>query len=331
MSGYRWDPVFRVAPINGAETIYWLSDRLTDVGGHTRIGLRYPESMNVREDINRSLRPVVYGIRPEVEISCVILSMADHLFLAEIESALLQPHSHHVYLSLDGGVVEREVVLASVSNAEPLRGKTILGATFSLRVRCVDLIGRKPAMMTDPGIGEEFVRNGGFEEWSGSVPLGWTGSGGVGTVAQESTIINSGLSSAKVTRSDGTTSFLFHNLFLRAVAQGSWYRYRGSVRSSIDLTVSGSGPFRVAILNNTLTQYLQSDGKTWSGSGDFLLKPTLAASFTQYEGYFRIPSSFKPTDEMYLRHQGYWSATESLYYDDASVYGPVLRPGVATW
>jgi len=333
MSGYKWDPVFRVVPVNGSETVYWLADRLTDCGGHNRIVLRYVESQNIREDINRSLRPVVFGLRPEVEIECQIFSMADQFFLAEIESALLQPRDYAVYLSLDGGVVERQVVLSRVSNPEPLAGKTIVGAVFRLGLRCVDLIATKPAMMTDPGTGEELTQNGGFEGWTGGVPDGWNGSSGVGTVAQETTIINPGgsVSSAKVTRSDAVTSFLFTQSLKRVPKQGAWYRYRGYVRSSVDLALSGSGAYRVALMNNAGTLYVASDGKTWSASGNLILGASLSASFTQYEAYFRMPTTIKDADGLNLRHQGYWASGESLYYDDESVYGPVLRTGYATW
>ena len=327
MSGYRWDPVFRVAPINGAETIYWLSDRLTDVGGHTRIGLRYPESMNVREDINRSLRPVVYGIRPEVEISCVILSMADHLFLAEIESALLQPHSHHVYLSLDGGVVEREVVLASVSNAEPLRGKTILGATFSLRVRCVDLIGRKPAMMTDPGTGREFVQNGGMDNWiTGSNLQTWDETIAGGMISQETSIVHTiGGSSAALAYTGGGSVYLGQPLGI--FPRASWLRLSGWYAAA----TTGRG--RAQISNQRLLAALMPDGRTWSGATQYALNvAVVGTTFVYSELYFRTPTTAQASDTYYLYAQGDATTNPTtMYHDDVSVYGPVLRPGVATW
>src|SRR4029077_16298296 len=98
----------------------WLADRLTDMGGHTRLTLRYPEDKIDRVDVNRSLRPVSFGVRPEVSIECQIFSMADQIFLAEIESALLQPTRYAVFLSLDGGVRERQVVLSAGSEPTPL-------------------------------------------------------------------------------------------------------------------------------------------------------------------------------------------------------------------
>jgi hypothetical protein len=62
VSGYVWDPVFRVVPANGIEEVYWLSDRLTDCGGSARIGIAWPEDQELRVDINRDLR-TAFGLR----------------------------------------------------------------------------------------------------------------------------------------------------------------------------------------------------------------------------------------------------------------------------
>ena len=338
MSGYRWDPVFRVVAHNGGEYVYWLSDRLTDVGGHTRIVLRYVESMAVREDINRSLRPVVYGLRPEVEIECVIWSMEDQIVLSEIESALLDPRGYSVFLSLVGGVIERQVVLAAVSNAEPISGKTVVGATFRLAVRCVDLIPTKPNMMTDPAVGAELVQDGGMEQWvSGSDLQAWTIGASVATLAQETTIVASGASSAKFTRNDsGTFGTLAPktNAGTLRLERGRWYRYRGKARGTSDIADTGAGgPFRATIINQTRNIQVSVDGRTWVTSPTLGIATggVLAASFTSFENHFRIPLDWPATDIIFCRHSGYWTSGQSLYYDDISVYGPALRPGVATW
>jgi len=336
MSGYRWDPVFRVSPVNGSDTYYWLADRLTDLGSHTRIGLTYVESMNVREDVNRSLRPAVFGLRPEVTIECTILSMADQQFLGEIEDALLRPGAYAVFLSLDGGVIYRRVILASVSNASPLAGKVYVGASFVLGLRCVDLIPSKPKMLVDPLIGSELVQDGGMEEWETAAQLkSWTTTTGVLTIAQEATIIRSGTFSTKATRSDSGTSAIFQNRSGATTinpAIGSWYRFQAYAKGSIDMVAGASGPFRVSVYNNTLAEQVLLGGKT-VGTGSDLLAPVgvLAASWTLQEGYFRIPSTWLPAHDIYSRFQGYWTGGQSLYYDDVSVWGPILRPGVATW
>ena len=324
MSGYRWDPVFRVVPRNGGETVYWLSDRLTDVGSHTKINLKYVESMNVREDINRSLRPVVYGLRPEVEIECLILSMADQLFLKEIEDALLLPNHYNVFLSLDGGCVEREVVLANVSNAEPIRGKTVIGATFKLAVRCVDLIPRKPAMMTDPGVGAEHLQDGGFELWP---TQSWEAVPTI-VMTQETTIKTGGASAAKIQRVDSA----FNDLRSIPAAtfslkSGAWYRYRCMVRG----TVAMPNAHQLRISNSTRDREVNTDGKTWGSAGILIHAASVTTAFVLQESHFRRDPLDFGADLYTPRHVGWWTSGESLYYDDVSIFGPVLRPGVATW
>mgnify|MGYP001176765727 CR=1 FL=1 len=201
MPGYIWDPVVRIVPRNGTDIVYWFADELTDVKGATKIALRYVEEFENHEDVNRSLRPIVFGLRPEVDITCVILSMEDQRFLADIESALLLPRDYDVFLSLDGGVVERQVVLAKAIDFEPIRGKTVIGASFTLSLKCVDLIDQRPAMITDPGVGVEKLIDPSVEMWVGGVPTHWTHSSASITVTQETVAVrNPGGNSARVLR-----------------------------------------------------------------------------------------------------------------------------------
>jgi len=348
MSGYKWDPVFRVVPVNGAETVYWLADRLTDCGGHNRIRLRYVESQNIREDLNRSLRPVVFGLRPEVEIECQIFSMADQAFLSEIESALLQPRDYAVYLSLDGGVVERQVVLSSVSNPEPLAGKTIVGAVFRLGLRCVDLIATKPAMMTDPGTGAELLSNGAFDEWSSSsVAPGWAANSEV-TLAQESTVKVSGSYSAKITKSGVTGNYgAFTNSALITLNPAAWYRIRASAQGGQTNTYpSGlaiqfwntSYPGSTGALPYALFKRAPAAGESIGrGSSQWVVGAVVqqdvsASGFTSIDVFFRGPTTpFKSNDVYQFRMHGIQTQNEFIYYDDVSLYGPVLRTGYATW
>lgn len=330
MSGYRWDPVVRVVPVNGAESVFWFTDRLTDLGSHTRINLRYVEQLTSREDINRTLRPIVYGLRPEVDIECVIYSMADHQFLADIESALLDTQFNDVFLSLDGGVTERRVVLGGVADPQPLAGKTIIGARFTLRFRCADLIARRPAMMTDPDLGAEFLPDGSIEDWTAGQPTKWSGTGGIITVAQESTIKIDGSYSAKVTRSDGSTFGQFYTPSgIPALSTGRWYRYRCRARASLaDMPNS----LRVQIFNVTRNLFVASDGKTWDVTGDLISTACpFSPGWPTQQAYFRIPTGWSSSDLIVLRHSGYWTASESIYYDALSIYGPALRTGYATW
>lgn len=340
MSGYRWDPVFRIVPRNGGETVYWLSDQLTDVGGHTKITLRYVEQMDVREDINRSLRPTVYGLRPEVEIECLITTMDDHIFLSEIESALLLPQHYNVFLSLDGGAVEREVVLGSVANPDPIRGKTIMGATFRLAVRCVDLIPRRPNMMADPGYGTEFLDNANVDSWaSASVVNGYSGTTAGATdtltVAQDNTWLHTSPgSSVSLTRSGGTDYLEFRSNSTRAnynsLKRNAWYRASAWARCN-----SVQFAFNIDITNPSVGESVLTDGRTWQNSGflstsEMLVPPRAATTgFQSYVGFFRLSDTFKMGHYIRFRTNCYYTGT--IRIDDLSLYGPALRTGIATW
>lgn len=337
--GYRWDPVFRVVPRNGPERFYWLADLLTDARGPTSVGLRYVPDEDVRTDVNRALRAEVYGLRPEVEIGCQILSMADQSTLAEIESALMTPRACDVFLSLDGGVVYRRVVRGTSADPAPLAGKTFIGAAFRLGVRAVDLIDERPSMSVDPGLGAELVQDGGFEQWPGGASQSWivasSPTPNLVHISQEATVVRSGASSAKVLRDDGTT---FADLLQGAGAylhplQGRWYRLRVSARATVDLAAGASGPLRIQVNNAQRAEFILKDGKSVaSGTGEFITPIGIAAAtWTDFEGYFRVPATWSPSHDVLTRFLGYWTAGESLYYDDVSVYGPVLRPGYATW
>jgi hypothetical protein len=328
VSGYVWDPVFRVVPANGIEEVYWLSDRLTDCGGSARIGIAWPEDQELRVDINRDLRAVVNGVRPEVTIDCTILSMDDQAFLAKIVSRLIRPRDFAVYLSLDGGCVERQVVLSKSMSIAPLAGKTVIGAAFSLPLRAKSLIDYYPEMMTDPGVGAELVQDGGVEQWeSSSVAQAWAATAGV-TLEQETTVVAVGVSSAKFTRPDGGSPYVFQpKVGSTAYRRGVWYRARAKVRG----TAVMANAVRLRIFNQTKNVAVDSNGKTWSVNGNLVVQASNASAFDQIDAYFRLPDDYRYGELILSRFQGLWTGGESLYYDDISVYGPVLRPGVATW
>jgi len=348
MSGYKWDPVFRVVPRNGGESVYWLTDNLTDVKSHTKITLRYVESKNIREDINRSLRPVVYGLRPEVEIECVILSMADQQFLAGIESALLLPNHYNVYFSLDGGCVEREVVLSEVSNLDPIRGKTVIGSTFKIAVRCVDLIPRKPTMMADPGNGVEKLLNGGFESWGTAVTAnGWNISNQVQLQADQGTGSNklSGTYSMKntVISNPGWVRLAYddqftlrNNCYYRMVAYG-----KGGQTTSLGLTaylVTGNFSTATGARSRAPKLNYPSDGQvvtTWF-DGTYVGGVAVdisSSAWSHVDVYIRScpQAPFASSDPFSFVLHGIQTNGHLIYYDDVSLFGPVLRPGFATW
>lgn len=325
-TGYKRDIVMRIVPVNGAETVYWFTDRLTDLGMHIRCTPTYPRTMTVHEDLNRVLRTNVQRKSAQIQIEVFIATMTDQWFLQEIEEALDDSANYAVFLSLDGGVVERQVVWLNSEGVapQPLRGKTVVGATFVLSLQTKAPVGPRGPMMTDPGVGAELVQDGGMEQWP---TQSWEATGTL-TLAQETTIISGGVSSAKVTRAD--TSFQDFRSLTAAefrLRSGVWYRYRAMVRGSVAM----ANAFQLRLSNSTQAKEVAPDGKTWGASGTVFLTASVTTDFALMEGYFRRYPQDPGTDKYRPRHVGTWTAAESLYYDDVSVYGPVLRPGVATW
>ena len=327
MAGYLWDPVVRITPKNGADIVYWFSDQLTDLGGHTRIAVRYPEVKTDREDINRSLRPIVFGVRPEVDIDCTIFSMADQAFLATIQSALLSPADYDVFLSLDGGVVERQVVINRNNPPTPIAGKTVLGATVQLQVRCKDLIAQMPAMNTDPATGGEFVQNGSLDSWTSSTDCdSWTEVvGGTCTLTKDTLGARSG-ACALLSRVDSGSLWMQQTL-PNSLRLGCWYRLDAYARFT-------AVPFnaRIGLRNATRSLDVTSDGKTWGAFTQYAVDSTISTAATYFleEVYIRASTAFAADDSYILFLYGS-DVGSVLRYDDVSLYGPVLRPGYATW
>lgn len=325
--GYLWDPVVRITPKNGADIVYWFSDQLTDFGGHTRISVRYPEVKRDREDINRTLRPVMFGIRPEVDIECAIMTLADQAFLSNIESALLSPADYDVYLSLDGGVTERAVVLNRMSQPAPIGGKTVVGAYFTLQVRCKDLISQKPAMMTDPGVGAELTENGNLDSWASSTNANaWTEvvSGACTVTEETSDVHTAGGNAAILNRVDGGSLWMQETL-PQSLKLGAWYHV-----SCYGKANSAAYSLRVGLRNNTKALDVTGDGKTWGGFTQYAINQTATTSYALAEAYVRASTSFGAADSYILFLYGV-DVGSIVKFDDVSVYGPILRPGYATW
>jgi len=90
------------------------------------------------------------------------------------------------------------------------------------------------------------------------------------------------------------------------------------------------------IFNYATATGVYPDGITWGSASDLVPAGTVAnGAWRDFEGYFRLPSiqRFSQSDGIYFRLSGYFGETANTYliYDDASVYGPVLKPGLSTW
>lgn len=132
--GYAWDVQVRITPANGAPVVLVLRTAMPWAGGAVDVDVSAPELVSeTRETINRVRRDLVLGYRQKIKLTCVVGGdMADHAILARILTALLDP-TKTVALSLDGGIVWRDVILdGAPKGPTPLGGRSRAGASFVL-------------------------------------------------------------------------------------------------------------------------------------------------------------------------------------------------------
>lgn len=123
----------------------WISaSAFTDANGQNKSTFDHTPEIDERMDINRSLRTVVYGMRPEAELTFDIVTMSDQAALARIVNALRRPEDVTVYLSGDGGSTEHAVVLNKYHGPSPLGGKPSIGGRYVLSVKGRELVTEIP-------------------------------------------------------------------------------------------------------------------------------------------------------------------------------------------
>ncbi len=148
-TGFRWWPVLRCVPDNGAEETIDLRAVLTDLGGPMKTDAKYSALQERRETINRRIVPAPFGFRAEIILTLDILTMADAANWTKIVNRCMSP-DWTVYLSMDGGVTERQVFLSRMDGPDPLGGKTHVGGRFLLGLTTAEVF---PEMPNFGGIG----------------------------------------------------------------------------------------------------------------------------------------------------------------------------------
>ena len=147
MPGYEWKTQVRIVPQNGLEETIVFATAFSDAGGPVRVDLRYEEVIVEREDVNRVLRPLRLGFRVSPDFTFDIVTTVDQANLAKIANRLMSP-DFNLFLSLDAGVVEREIEMTRAPSPDPLGGKTANGARFRLGTECIELIDEIPDIGT---------------------------------------------------------------------------------------------------------------------------------------------------------------------------------------
>lgn len=326
MSGYKREVWMRTVPLDGAEEWFDIGTLLTDAGGPTVARVRYREVRDQRENVNRGLRSIFYGVRPEVQLKFDVATMADHATLATITSRLMRD-DWTVYLSLDGRLTEREVELVQVPEPMPFNGKTIGGASFTMDLRCRELLDDLPAMMADPETVRDFLFDGAMESWASATALNEYTSvlTGSNSVNREGTEQRSGIYGCRIDRNEAGNASIYQTI-TAGMQPGYWYEAGVYAKGDVAIT-DGLG---IRILNNAQSESVGADAKTWAAAS-YAHDQDVTDEYALYTLRFRVDPDFADTDtyNIIFRHDG--AVGTSLYLDDAYIRGPVLPPGVSTW
>jgi phage-related protein len=169
---------------------------------------------------------------------------------------------------------------------------------------------------------KERLLNGDFESWASTTDANsWTENLGSGeaTINRESSGVHGGTYAARIDRTGGT-NFAGLTQNITGLEPGRWYRIVFWHKQS---ALGIGSACRLFINNTTRTLNVESDGVTW-------LNPAVnnpfsqqgATTWTQYEFTFKFREDFATTDTVQIGFTPYFTAGNSVWYDDASLRGP---------
>lgn len=339
MGGYRWYPRVRIVPANGNEQQLDLSALMTDAGGPVLINVDYPQDRQDRIDVDRRADQTSFGFRPRVRMTFDINAMADHEHLAKIVQALHRTMDRQVFLSLDGGITEREMQMSRTPAPRPFNRKTIAGARYELELEAKDLLEEYPAMLPETGdCAQEFLHNGRMEDWTtpSVAPDFWAytiGAGPAMTGSQETSTPHEGALSVKLDVVDASTYSDLHFFHVRGLKPGHWYRLTFWEKATAQRTTGA----RVNVRNQTKQRDLNTgwdgDPESWIDStGGAGIRAQSENDWTQHTLLFRTEETHELTDEYFIffPHTGMQDG-DTLWIDTASLRGPVTPPGGTVW
>jgi hypothetical protein len=167
----------------------------------------------------------------------------------------------------------------------------------------------------------EQLVDSGFEIWSsGSALTNWSTSGVV-TVAQDAVEKFAGTYSCKATRSDGVT--------FSSVTSGT---FNLPLRSWVFVAARAKGTSAV-IQGLRLRFFNPRTGLSWSeldqdwNSGGSFYRNVIPTDYTRAAGWIPLfDGGLLGSDVYRMELAGYFPGGESVWYDDATVFGPFVRP-----
>ena len=169
----------------------------------------------------------------------------------------------------------------------------------------------------------EWLRDAGFEIWSGAVLSNWTPSANL-TLAQDTTVVRPGSTfSAKVTRTDALFAQLVANEAVN-LPRFAWYFVGVWAQATVQVTDN----VRIRFVN-ARTGYSWDDAtKTWiAGAAGSIYGIARTSGLLLTGGWVATDAQNALASDGYqMQLAGYFGDTNSLWYDDASVFGPYAKP-----
>jgi len=326
---YAWWPYVRFTPTNGIVETWDLRAKFSDVNGPVRTGLDYVSDRERRVSSDeRRLGLLHRGFRPRVDLELEIFTLAHQSNFATLLSRLRRPADWLVELALDGGITYRAVQLDSHDGPTPLGGKTFIGARHRVRFDGVELLADLPDMYADPAQLRELVYDGGFEQWtSATVPTWFIEEGAAaGSPNQESSVVYGGTYSMRLERTGGAT----YGVSQQQLGLVPNCYYRSTVQRRSNLTDVQKAEVTVGTPDGGVQWYSRATGLfslTQPGAENYI---DVSSTVWQLDTFsFLWPFPFSYRIDMRWRHRA--GPGNQVYYDAASIVGPVRPPGISAW
>jgi len=169
----------------------------------------------------------------------------------------------------------------------------------------------------------EWLRDAGFEVWSGAVLSNWTPSANL-TLAQDATVVRPGSSfSAKVTRTDALFAQLVANEAVN-LQRFAWYFVGIWAQATVQVTDNA----RIRFVNARTGESWDDATQTWiAGAAGSIYGTAKTSGLIQTGGWIPINAqNGLGSDAFQMQLAGYFGDTNSLWYDDATIFGPFARP-----
>ena len=143
--GYARYAHLRMVPLNGAEETVDMMTAFSDAGGPTQIDETFALDNERSADINRRMRSRAFGYRWNVQMRFVIANADDTYYINQFAERAARD-DWTLYLTVDAGATEHEVILRRFNGPTKLGGKTFVGAQYDMAWEGVELFDAPPAL-----------------------------------------------------------------------------------------------------------------------------------------------------------------------------------------